>query len=102
VTTTRVPVERCHSVAVHVKTRRDLSLERLRELLAASPGIALSDDEHGPRPRECAGTDPVHVGRIRRGTRGSRSLCFFAVGDQLRKGAALNAVQIAARLSARR
>ncbi len=102
VTTTRVPVERCHSVAVHVKTRRDLSPERLRELLASAPGIALTEDAHGPRPRECAGTDPVHVGRIRRGTRGSRSLCFFAVGDQLRKGAALNALQIAASLPAKR
>jgi aspartate-semialdehyde dehydrogenase len=102
VTTTRVPVERCHSVAVHVKTRRELAPERLRELLASAPGIALTSDEHGPRPRECAGTDPVHVGRIRRGTRGNRSLCFFAVGDQLRKGAALNALQIAALLPAER
>jgi aspartate-semialdehyde dehydrogenase len=102
VTTTRVPVERCHSVALHVKTERDLTPEVLRELLAQAPGIALTSDPHGPRPRECAGTDPIHVGRIRRGARGSRSLCFFAVGDQLRKGAALNALQVAARLPAGR
>jgi aspartate-semialdehyde dehydrogenase len=101
VTTTRVPVERCHSVAIHAITSRELPLARVRELLAEAPGIALTDDPHGPRPKECAGTDPVHVGRIRKGGRGSRSLCFFAVGDQLRKGAALNALQIAARLPAR-
>ncbi|MBK7876599.1 MAG: aspartate-semialdehyde dehydrogenase [Planctomycetes bacterium] len=101
-TTARVPVERCHSVAVHLKTKRDVDLRRLRELLARAPGLALTDDPHGPRPRDCAGTDPVHVGRVRAGSRGSRSLCFFAVGDQLRKGAALNAFQIAARLSVER
>jgi aspartate-semialdehyde dehydrogenase len=101
VTTTRVAVERCHSVAVHVVTTREIPLERVRELLASAEGIELTDDPHGPRPRECAGTDPVHVGRIRKGGRGSRSLCFFAVGDQLRKGAALNALQIAARLPPR-
>jgi hypothetical protein len=61
----------------------------------------LRDDPHGPRPRECAGTDPVHVGRIRAGSRGKRSLCFFAVGDQLRKGAALNALQVAGALPER-
>jgi aspartate-semialdehyde dehydrogenase len=98
VTTTRVPVERCHSVAVHAITAREIPLERVLELLGTAPGIRVTDDPHGPRPKECAGTDPVHVGRIRKGGRGSRSLCFFAVGDQLRKGAALNALQVAARL----
>lgn len=101
-TTARVPVQRCHSVAVHVRTRRDVDLERLRAALERAPGLALTSDPHGPRPRECAGSDPVHVGRIRLGGRGTRSLCFFAVGDQLRKGAALNAFQVAARLSPRR
>ncbi len=101
-TTARVPVERCHSVAVHLRTKRDADPRRVRELLARAPGVHLTDDPHGPRPRECAGTDPVHVGRVRAGSRGSRSLCFFAVGDQLRKGAALNAFQIAARLSVER
>ncbi|MFN0008271.1 MAG: aspartate-semialdehyde dehydrogenase [Planctomycetota bacterium] len=100
-TTARVPVERCHSVAVHARLARPLSPDGARTLLRAAPGIALVDDPHGPRPRECAGSDPVHVGRVRAGARGSRSLCFFAVGDQLRKGAALNALQIAARLGAR-
>lgn len=101
VTTARVPVERCHSVAVHARFARALAPEQAREHLATAPGIVLVDDPHGPRPRECANSDPVHVGRVRAGARGARSLCFFAVGDQLRKGAALNALQIAARLPAR-
>jgi aspartate-semialdehyde dehydrogenase len=95
-TTARVPVERCHSVAVHARTERPVDCARLVQLLARAPGIVHTDDPHGPRPRDCAGTDPVHVGRVRAGTRGSTSLCFFAVGDQLRKGAALNAFQVAA------
>ena len=98
VTTTRVPVERCHSVAVHVLTRRPPDLARLIERLGASPGLSVTSDPHGPRPRECAGADDVFVGRIRAGMRGERSLCFFAVGDQIRKGASLNALQVAARL----
>jgi len=98
-TTARVPVERCHSVAVHARTRRPLDLPRLVEALRRAPGLAFTDDPHGPRPRECAGTDPVHVGRVRAGSRGPTSLCFFAVGDQLRKGAALNAFQVAAQLA---
>jgi len=97
-TTVRVPVERCHSLAVHCRLKADLDLGRLRAELGRAPGIALTEDPHGPRPLECAGSDPVHVGRIRAGSRGKRSLCFFAVGDQIRKGAALNALQIAALL----
>jgi aspartate-semialdehyde dehydrogenase len=100
-TTVRVPVERCHSVAVHARFARDLSPEHARSLLAKAEGVVLVDDPHGPRPRECAGTDPVHVGRVRAGARGARSLSFFAVGDQIRKGAALNAFQVAARLAGR-
>jgi aspartate-semialdehyde dehydrogenase len=98
VTTTRVPVERCHSVAVHLRTRDAFDLADLIARLERAPGIVVSRDPHGPRPREQAGTDPVAVGRIRAGTRGSRSLCFFAVGDQIRKGASLNALQVAALL----
>jgi aspartate-semialdehyde dehydrogenase len=96
VTTTRVPVERCHSIALHVRTRREIDPGEVVALLRAAPGIEVTLDPHGPRPLECAGADLVHVGRIRAGTRGKRSLCCFAVGDQLRKGAALNAVQVAA------
>ncbi len=100
-TTVRVPVERCHSVAVHARFARDLSPAHARSLLAKAEGVVLVDDPHGPRPRECAGTDPIHVGRVRAGARGARSLSFFAVGDQIRKGAALNAFQVAARLRGR-
>jgi aspartate-semialdehyde dehydrogenase len=98
VTTTRVPVERCHSLALHLVLNRALAPGEAREILRAAPGLVLDEDPHGPRPLECAGTDPVHVGRIRRGTAGPRSLSLFAVGDQLRKGAALNALQVAALL----
>jgi aspartate-semialdehyde dehydrogenase len=100
-TTARVPVERCHSVAVHARFARPLPPAEAVSLLRAAQGVRLVEDPHGPRPRECAHSDPVHVGRVRAGARGGRSLCFFAVGDQLRKGAALNALQIAARLPAR-
>jgi len=96
-----VPVERCHSVAVHARFARELPPAEARSLLRVAPGVQFVEDPHGPRPRECANSDPVHVGRVRAGARGGRSLCFFAVGDQLRKGAALNALQIAARLPAR-
>ncbi len=102
VTTTRVPVERCHSVAVHVKLARRLPAGEAIECLRSAPGVSVTDDPHGPRPRECAGADDVFVGRIRAGTLSTRSLCFFAVGDQLRKGAALNALQVAAALPAGR
>ncbi len=100
--TARVPVERCHSVAVHLLSQRDIDLPLLEGAMASTAGLAWCDDPHGPRPRECAGSDPVHVGRVRRGARGPRSLSFFAVGDQIRKGAALNAVQVAGLLAARR
>jgi aspartate-semialdehyde dehydrogenase len=100
-TTVRVPVERCHSVAVHARFAEELPPAEARALLACAEGVLLVDDPHGPRPRECAGTDPIHVGRVRAGARGARSLSFFAVGDQLRKGAALNAFQVAARLAGR-
>jgi aspartate-semialdehyde dehydrogenase len=96
--TARVPVERCHSVAVHLLTQRDVHLPELCAALDAAEGLVLVRDPHGPRPRECAGADPVSVGRVRAGNRGPRSLSFFAVGDQIRKGAALNALQIAGRL----
>ena len=101
-TTARVPVERCHSVAVHLRVKGDLDPARVRAALREAPGIRLEEDPHGPRPLESARTDAVHVGRIRAGSRGRGSLCFFAVGDQIRKGAALNALQIAAALPADR
>lgn len=98
VTAVQVPVERCHAVSVAVRLSRAAPPEACAEAIAAVPGVRVDTDPYGPRPRECTGTDLVHVGRIRAGARGAGSLCFFAVGDQLRKGAALNALQVASQL----
>lgn len=91
-TTVRVPVERCHSEAVHVRLRRPASVEEVRRAIAAMPGVALHDL---PTPRELAGREEVFVGRIRCSTDDPRIVRFWVVGDQLWKGAALNAIQIA-------
>ncbi len=88
-TCVRVPVFTGHSAAIVAEFERDLSPERATELLASAPGVVLDDM---PTPLGAAGRDPSYVGRIRRADRG---LALFVVGDNLRKGAALNAVQIA-------
>lgn len=98
ITAVQVPVERCHAVSVSLRLGQKVEAAACAEVLAGLPGLRVDPDPHGPRPLDCAGTDLVHVGRIRAGTRGAGSLCFFAVGDQLRKGAALNALQVASRL----
>jgi aspartate-semialdehyde dehydrogenase len=92
VTCVRVPVRICHSLAVNVQTREPLSAERARELLAEAPGVIL---EHLPSPLSAEGRDEVFVGRIRRDDSNPRTLNLWVVGDNLRKGAATNAVQIA-------
>jgi aspartate-semialdehyde dehydrogenase len=82
---------------------RPISVDEAREILARSPGIALRDDPSSgvyPSPLEAAGTDDVQVGRIRQPEGRTDALLLFACGDNLRKGAALNAVQIAERLIA--
>ncbi len=94
----QVPVERCSAVAVSVALGGDLDRAEAVRALEEVSGVAYHAEPDGPRALECAGTDLIHVGRIRTGSRGSRSLCFFAVGDRLRKGAALNALQVASRL----
>ena len=97
-TTTRVPVFCGHSVAVTARFRRDLSPERAREVLAQAPGVVVEDDPSRgiyPHPRRAAGTDPVYVGRIREDLSHPRGLNLWVVSDNIRKGAALNAVQIA-------
>jgi aspartate-semialdehyde dehydrogenase len=92
-TCVRVPVLVGHSEAVWIETERPLSAERARELLAAAPGVRLDDF---PTPGRAAGIDDVLVGRIRPDrAAGENALSLFLVGDNLRKGAALNAVQIA-------
>ncbi|MGH9087879.1 MAG: aspartate-semialdehyde dehydrogenase [Acidimicrobiales bacterium] len=95
-TCVRVPVFTGHALAIVVETARDLSPERAVELLSAAPGVEVVDL---PTPLAVAGRDVSLVGRIRRADRG---LALFVVGDNLRKGAALNAVQIAEELLARR
>jgi aspartate-semialdehyde dehydrogenase len=92
VTCVRVPVRFCHSEAVNVQTARPLSVEQVCELLAAAPGVQLEDV---PTPLRAAGRDEVFVGRIRRDDSHPRALSMWIVSDNLRKGAATNAVQIA-------
>ncbi len=97
-TCVRVPVMRAHSEAIWVETEDALSLDTVREAFAAAPGIVLIDrcEPLGyPMPLDAAGTDPVYVGRIRTDLANPRGISFWTVADQIRKGAALNAVQIA-------
>ena len=87
-----------HSEAVNVETREPLGAERARELLAAAPGVTVVDDPAAgryPLATEAAGRDDVFVGRIRRDAGNERALDLWVVADNLRKGAATNAVQLA-------
>jgi len=93
-----VPVFTCHSVAVTVETETRLTPERARALVERFPGLRLWDDpaqQRYPMPIDVEGQDDCFVGRIREDLSSSTGLCFWVVGDQLRKGAATNAVQIA-------
>jgi aspartate-semialdehyde dehydrogenase len=92
VTCVRVPVRVSHSESVNVQTREPITAEQVRELLADAPGIALQDV---PSPVGAAGRDEVFVGRIRDDTSHPRAFSMWVVSDNLRKGAATNAVQIA-------
>lgn len=97
-TCVRVPIERCHSESVSVQLRRPLSPDAARQLLASAPGVELCDEpelKRYPMPLPMAGRDPVAVGRVRLSRVFSPGLAFWLSGDQLRKGAALNAVQVA-------
>jgi aspartate-semialdehyde dehydrogenase len=97
-TTVRVPVFTAHSVSLHVETERKISAAKARELFAAFPGLQVLDDPANrkyPMPLFAAGQDDCFVGRIREDLAVSNGLNLWVVGDQLRKGAALNAVQIA-------
>jgi len=97
-TCVRVPVYSGHSLSINAEFDRDLPVEAALELLRAAPGVALSDV---PNPLEATGRDPVFVGRVRRDPTVKHGLVLFVSGDNLRKGAALNAVQIAELLPAR-
>ena len=98
-TCVRVPVFTGHSAAVVAEFERPISPERATEVLARAPGVELADL---PTPLLAAGRDVSYVGRIRRAQGGTNSLAFFVAGDNLRKGAALNVVQIAEELLALR
>jgi aspartate-semialdehyde dehydrogenase len=97
-TCARVPVITGHSESVNVQTKRDLSPEECRELLSDAPGLVVLDDPGDgiyPLPIAAAGRDEVLVGRVRRDPSHERCLNLWVVGDNLRKGAATNAVQVA-------
>ncbi|HEY8534623.1 MAG TPA: aspartate-semialdehyde dehydrogenase [Micromonospora sp.] len=98
-TCVRVPVFTGHSLQINARFARPITPERARELLADAPGVALSDV---PTPLEAAGKDPTYVGRIRVDETVENGLAFFCSNDNLRKGAALNAVQLAELVAAER
>ena len=94
----RVPALRSHSESIWVETERTISPEEAREAFAKGEGLVLMDNpekKEYPMPLFLAGKDPVYVGRIRKDLANENGLTFWIVGDQIKKGAALNAVQIA-------
>jgi len=97
-TTVRVPVYRAHSEVVHIETKKKISVQRTREILSAFPGIKVIDNPEKleyPLPLFAEGKDEVFIGRIREDISTENGLVMWVVSDNLRKGAALNAVQIA-------
>ena len=101
----RVPVMRAHSEAIWVETEHPVTVTEAREAFAKAPGVVLMDDPSNrvyPMPLELAHHDPVYVGRLRADISNPNGLTFWTVSDQIRKGAALNAVQIALHILARR
>jgi aspartate-semialdehyde dehydrogenase len=103
-TCVRVPVVQAHSEAIHIETTEKISPQHLRELLMVAPGIVLMDDpahNRYPLARDATGRDDVFVGRIREDSSHPRGIAMWLVSDNLRKGAATNAVQIAESLVTR-
>lgn len=97
-TCVRVPVMRAHSEAIWVETERPISVEEAREAFSKANGVVIIDNpanKEYPMPLFVANQDPVYVGRIRKDLTNEKGLSFWVVGDQIKKGAALNAVQIA-------
>ncbi|WP_459751969.1 aspartate-semialdehyde dehydrogenase [Streptomyces sennicomposti] len=98
VTCVRVPVLTAHSLTVHARFEDEVTVDRTREILATAPGVVLCDDPAAgefPTPADVVGTDPTWVGRVRRALDDPTALDLFLCADNLRKGAALNAAQIA-------
>ncbi len=101
----RVPVMRAHSEAIWVETEQPVSVQQAREAFANAEGVVLMDDPANkvyPMPLDLAHHDPVYVGRLRKDLANPNGLTFWTVSDQIRKGAALNAVQIALYIIANR
>jgi aspartate-semialdehyde dehydrogenase len=97
-TCVRVPVPIGHGESVFVETNEKITADEVRTLLGSAPGVIIEDDPHAklyPTPRTVAGKDEVYVGRIRNDPSSERGIALWLVSDNLRKGAALNAVQIA-------
>ncbi|MCL1932942.1 MAG: aspartate-semialdehyde dehydrogenase, partial [Candidatus Azobacteroides sp.] len=97
-TCVRVPALRAHSEAIWIETERPISLEEAQEAFRKADGIIVQDDPSKkvyPMPLFVASHDPVYVGRLRKDITTPNGLSFWCVGDQIKKGAALNAVQIA-------
>ena len=97
-TCVRVPVRNCHSESILVETEKKITVAEARELFAATPGIVVTDDLDAklyPMPSNCDQRDEVFIGRIREDLSSPNGLAFWCVSDNLRKGAATNAVQIA-------
>ena len=99
-TCVRVPVLRAHSIAINFECERPITPEQVRDIVQTAPGVKLVDDpqrNYFPMPKDASGQDAILVGRIRRDISdpSGRSIALFVAGDQLLKGAALNAVQIA-------
>jgi aspartate-semialdehyde dehydrogenase len=101
-TTVRVPVVNGHSESVHVQFHRPMTAKEAKDLLRKAEGVVLMEEAYAPgkhpQPVDCSGTDPVYVGRIRDDLAVPGAITMFVVADNLRKGAALNAVQIAEKL----
>ncbi|MEL7265732.1 MAG: aspartate-semialdehyde dehydrogenase [Planctomycetota bacterium] len=97
-TCVRVPVPICHSESILVETEQPLSIDEVRQMWSETPGVTVVDDLEArqyPMPSDCGGQDDVFVGRIRRDISGNNGIAFWCVSDNLLKGAATNAVQIA-------
>ena len=97
-TTVRVPVFTSHSESLNIETKRKITLEQVRKALKNAPGVTLKDDFKNciyPTPLDSSKKDDIFVGRIREDISTENGINMWVVGDQLRKGAALNAIQIA-------
>ena len=97
-TCVRIPVSNCHSESILVETDRKITVEEAKKLFAAMPGVVVMDDlprKVYPMPSNCDGRDETFIGRIREDLSCPNGLTFWCVSDNIRKGAATNAVQIA-------